>query len=829
MPDSYLEAEVLVQLPNGNGVFSFNAPFVSDLVPAFMHLTVGADPETGNTAPSVTLMAYSADSELVSKTSSGNILTLVAIGADADSGDQAALIATWTATAGTLTRGGSDFEKRWTAPDFQCIATISVEVKDLKGATGRTRLPILVGIDNPSQVDNSRPTVTLNTEIEQSVDSEPFVVSITFNEPVTGFAMEDVTVTNGSLSDLTTLIDSRVFTVDVIPSAAGEVKITVLENIATDAAGNKNTAGNTIIVSNSITPPVKSSEKVLSAFAFSSSDITGSIDETNKAVSFRVPFITDLNTLVASFIVSEKAAVKIGSVAQVSGETENDFSTPVTYTVIAEDGSEQDYIVTVTKSEPIQIEAATVVIGAPVLGAEPQDAAAVEAATSNADYTVSALSWSEPLTSAGKFNAGQVYTATVTLTSKNYKKFHDNTFTPTVAGAHSVGTTATGGVGVGNTVVFTVTYASTEARELSGIEIITQPDRMSYTAFANVLALSGMVVTETFNDGSTNEVSFSDGSATGYTTSLDDGETLNESHDGAPITVGHIASGKTVSTGNLTILSDYTSTKIGTLRAVPAGTFQRDATTGNTSHVSAFRMSQNEITQAQFQDIMGSDPSNITFSVTRNHPVQNVSWYHALAFCNKLSIADGLTPVYGVAGVNFSTLTFVQIPTVASTDWDNASCNWNANGYRLPTEMEWMWAAMGAQHDSRPGALSSGINSTGYSKAFAGSDGSNSTLDYAWYGDNSPTVAKAVGGKSPNELGLHDMSGNVMEWCWSRGGNYPAGAVSDYSGATVGDYRVLRGGRFNNNYTYITVARRFYGYYHPFTQNPVNGFRVVRL
>lgn len=141
---------------------------------------------------------------------------------------------------------------------------------------------------------------------------------------------------------------------------------------------------------------------------------------------------------------------------------------------------------------------------------------------------------------------------------------------------------------------------------------------------------------------------------------------------------------------------DYTSPNIGTLKYVPAGTFRRDGVAGHDSTVSAFRMSQYEITRAQFAAIMGTDPSSTSDSSGTGDSVQRVNWYHTIAFCNKLSIAEGLTPVYSVLGIDFSTLAYAEIPTTSDAAWDSAAVTWVNDGYRLPTVMEWMWAAMGA-------------------------------------------------------------------------------------------------------------------------------------
>ncbi len=271
---------------------------------------------------------------------------------------------------------------------------------------------------------------------------------------------------------------------------------------------------------------------------------------------------------------------------------------------------------------------------------------------------------------------------------------------------------------------------------------------------------------------------------------------------------------------------------------VPAGSFQRDADAANISVITqAYRMSAHEITRAQFLAVMGTDPSQTIYSSGTIDPVQRANWYHAIAFCNKLSIAEGLTPVYSVATVSdWAGLAYASIPTSANTDWNAATANWEANGYRLPTETEWMWAAMGATLDSQPGAMVGGINRTGYAKPFAGSTGSNTIGDYAVYGYNSGQAgatttlrSNAVGSKLANELGLYDMSGNCWEWCWDWSAwspSYPNGTETDYRGAASGALRVGRGGGWNGGATGCTVAGR--GSDIPSYQGSGVGFRVVR-
>jgi formylglycine-generating enzyme required for sulfatase activity len=257
---------------------------------------------------------------------------------------------------------------------------------------------------------------------------------------------------------------------------------------------------------------------------------------------------------------------------------------------------------------------------------------------------------------------------------------------------------------------------------------------------------------------------------------------------------------------------------------VPAGSFQRDEGEENISVITKpYSLSKYQITRQQFLDIMGADPSEESDSTGMNDPVQMINWYHAIAFCNKLSLLEGLTPAYTVSGVSdWANLPFGDIPTTSSAKWNAATCDWDATGYRLPTEMEWMWAVMGAPTDGQNG----GINTTGYLKAFAGSTGTNSIDDYAWHNGNSDRKTHPVGGKLPNELGLHDMSGNVCEWCWDWKADYQTGTLTDYRGAGSGSYRVNRGGSWFYFASNCPVADRYY--YFPYCQGSDFGFRILR-
>jgi len=205
--------------------------------------------------------------------------------------------------------------------------------------------------------------------------------------------------------------------------------------------------------------------------------------------------------------------------------------------------------------------------------------------------------------------------------------------------------------------------------------------------------------------------------------------------------------------------------------------------------VSSFWIGKYEVTQAEWKEVMGSNPSNWKGDQL---PVESVSWYDAVDYCNKRSIKEGLTPCYSGSGAGIT-------------------CNWNANGYRLPTEAEWEYAARGGKH------------SKGYKYS-----GSNDIGSVAWYDGNSGSKTYRVGTKAANELGLHDMSGNVWEWCWDwyDSGYYAKSPGSDPRGAGSGSYRGLRGGSWYYYGDSCRVADR--GYNGPDRRDNYGGLRLAR-
>jgi formylglycine-generating enzyme required for sulfatase activity len=212
---------------------------------------------------------------------------------------------------------------------------------------------------------------------------------------------------------------------------------------------------------------------------------------------------------------------------------------------------------------------------------------------------------------------------------------------------------------------------------------------------------------------------------------------------------------------------------------IPAGAFMMSNPAHPVTLTKDFLMGKYPVTQELYAKVMGRNPSHFISSpaygeAQARRPVEQVSWYDAIVFCNRLSILEGLSPVYRIQG-STDPKVWGAVPTSRNSTWDAVTVNWDANGYRLPTEAEWEYAC-------RAGTT------TTYNL------GDSWSGDWGWYSGNSSDMTHEVGKKTPNAWGLYDMHGNVWEWVWDWHGSYGSGVATDPTGPASGSNRVRRGG-----------------------------------
>jgi formylglycine-generating enzyme required for sulfatase activity len=236
---------------------------------------------------------------------------------------------------------------------------------------------------------------------------------------------------------------------------------------------------------------------------------------------------------------------------------------------------------------------------------------------------------------------------------------------------------------------------------------------------------------------------------------------------------------------------------------IPAGTFtmgsdsleDRGASPPHQVTLSAFKMSETHVTQEQYLAVMDTNPSYAdTGTGASLRPVESVSWFDAVKFCNALSLLSGLTVVYDTSA------------------W---TADFTKSGYRLPTEAQWEYAC-------RAGSTT---------EWWWGSD-TNGMGARTWSAYNSDNITHSVATKLANVYGLYDMTGNVWQWCSDYYGDYTAGAATDPTGPATGLCRVLRGASFGYDISGVKVEDVFrsayrYKYIYPTYKYDNYGFRVV--
>jgi formylglycine-generating enzyme required for sulfatase activity len=231
---------------------------------------------------------------------------------------------------------------------------------------------------------------------------------------------------------------------------------------------------------------------------------------------------------------------------------------------------------------------------------------------------------------------------------------------------------------------------------------------------------------------------------------------------------------------------------------IPGGDFVMGDATGEIDEIphevslSAFFMDKYLVTQAEYEKVIGNNPSRWP---GRNNPVEQMRWSDAVRYCNGRSRLEGLQPCYNL---------------------ENWTCDFSANGYRLPTEAEWEYACRAGTE----------------TRYFFGDDRSK-LRNFAWFKENSGQRPRPVGRKLPNPFGLFDMLGNVWQWCndFYQVDYYEASPRRNPKGPESGETRVVRGGswaaeadqcrpsfRYHENPSYTDVC---FGY-------DIYGFRCIR-
>jgi len=230
--------------------------------------------------------------------------------------------------------------------------------------------------------------------------------------------------------------------------------------------------------------------------------------------------------------------------------------------------------------------------------------------------------------------------------------------------------------------------------------------------------------------------------------------------------------------------------------------------------VSSFYMDTTDVTQASYQALMGVNPSYFdTGAMAPRKPVESMTWFDAVLYCNARSKHDGTDTVYSYTSVTGT-------PGNGCSGLGSLTISMSKSGYRLPTEAEWEYAC-------RAGSTTDYYWGQSYPPQTAADTAQISA--HAWWYNNTPYGTKPVATKPANAFGLYDMSGNVWQWCNDWYGSYSSGSQTDPMGAASGSYRVLRGGSWDCNYDLVILRSAYRGVNVPVNrENGGSGFRCVR-